>query len=197
MSLNNEDSMDLPPSIALPSAQSNGVPEARRFENTGAVEMAVLEAVNSEEATVEALAKLILRSQPSSGGGGGSGSGDGAKDIKRNRWLAAVLVLVLTPGGMTATYYAVRDQGLANAAQVNLLNEKVDRADPKIEQNSKVIQTIQLNVSKIETSVDSMKLQQTAIAAGIESLKQVNVTHLEKENDKLERELRRERNNNR
>ena len=77
MSLNNEESVDLPLSIVHSDAPSNGVPKVRRFENTGEVERAVSAAINSDENTVEALAKLILGSQPKQGGGSGSGGGYG------------------------------------------------------------------------------------------------------------------------
>lgn len=195
MPLSNEDSVDmpsveLPMSIALPSS---GVPEHREFENTGEVATAVAAAVASDEDTMTALAKLIISSQPSQDGGGGGGGDAGVKvlkDIKRHKWLAALMAMVLGPGGMTATYYAIKDRGIANESAVQQLTQDAIEIHPKIESNTDDIRLIKVDVSKINKSVDDMKTQQTAIANGIESLKQVNVDRLEKENDKLERKIR-------
>lgn len=198
MTVTNEDCLGAPRN-AVPRlvVQSNGVPRDRRFENTGAVETAVSRAVASEENTVTALAKLILASQPANntadGGAGAGGGDDGEKSlraIKKHKWLAAIMALVLGPGGMTATYYAIKDRGIANESAVQQLRKDAAVIHPKIEENTKDVQLIKIDISKIERSVMDLKKQNTSIAAGVESLKQVNVDRLEKQNDRLERKIR-------
>ena len=190
MALPNEDSVDLPVAIAPP----NGVPAHREFEDTGAIETAVAAAVASEEDTMSALAKLIINSRPSNGGGGGGDAGAKVlKDIKKHKWLAGLMAMILGPGGMTATYYAIKDRGIANEASVRKLTEVQDEVHPKIDSNTKNIRLIKVDVSNIDTSVDQMRVQQTAIVEGIESLKKENVSRLQKENDRLERALARAR----
>lgn len=179
--------------IVHSDAPSNGVPKHRRFENTGAIEMAVKEAVASEENTVEALAKLILGSQKSNDSGDGNGGDAGAKvlkDAKKHKWLVAIMALILGPGGMTATYYAIKDRGIANEAAVEQLTKDAIDIHPKIESNTEDIRLIKVDIGKINTSMETGVKTQKKMLEGIESLKQVNVTRLEKENDKLERKIR-------
>ena len=196
MSVLNEDSIDFPLVIALPSGQSNGVPNARRFENTGEVETAVEAAINSEENTVEALAKLILTSRPSNDGGDGSGSDAGAKvlkDIKRHKWLAVLMTLVIGPGSMTATYYAIKDRGISNETRVQAIEKNMAEDDKQEILDAKEFALVKEDIGKIQGSVKALEGTNTEMLNGIKSLQQVHVTRLERENIKLERQLARER----
>ena len=196
MAVLNEDSIDLPRSVAMPPGNSNGLPGSMRFENTGEVETAVAAAIDSEENTVEALAKLILVSQ--SGGSGGGDAGEKVlKDIKKHKWIAVLLTLVIGPGSMTATYYAIKERGISN--ERNIQSIKVEMIDDKIRQNAntKEIGLIKKDIGKIQESFKVVEKSSGEMLKGIKSLQQVNVTRLEKENTKLERQLARERERNR
>lgn len=163
--------------------ESNGVQDPVVFETTGEVEKAVMAAVDSEENTVVALAKLILGSQSN---GNGNGNGSGAKEPKRNKWLMALVVLVLGSGGTTAVIYTTSDIAKANSLEV----EHLKQLGPRLDKTEEDIGTIQVDLGKIEQSVASGARQTAKVLEGIKSLKEENVNRLVKENEKLERKVR-------
>lgn len=186
----------------LPKVQAttpaNGVPEIRTFENTGEIQKAVEEAVASEENTGVALAKLILGAVNDNSGGGGGGGDAGAnyvKEIKRHKWLAALLSLVVGSGGMVGTFYALKARAENNSTAVESIKAEVKSTNLRIGENTEQIRLIKVDVSDINTSVAQVKTQNTDISNNIKELKQENVDRLEKENAKLEREIRRLENN--
>jgi len=186
MSVNNEDLLPLD----LVQTPSNGVPNTRRFENTGEVELAVSAAVDSDENTAEALARLILGAR-SIGGGGGDGDGGevGAKyvkEIKRHKWVAALMAMLLGPGGALAVVYATSDRSKANEAKA----KSHDAYGPRITKTEAAVAEIQGDIAKIETSVASAKTQQTKILSGIGELKQENIERVEDELADTKRLLR-------
>lgn len=185
MSVNTEEVVDL----SMARALSNGVPRERRFVDTGAVETAVAEAVDSEENTVEALAKLILGSQPAPGGsGGGDGSNEAkvVKEIKRHKWIAALMALLLGPGGAIAVVYATSDRSKANAASI----EAHKAFGPRITETEAAVAEIKQDIGKIQTDVKTGKDQAAKILTGIDELKKENINRMTDELKETKRLLR-------
>lgn len=179
MSLNTEEVVDLP---------MNGVPAERHFVDTGAVETAVAAAVDSEENTVEALAKLILGSQPTNGGDGGNDSGAKyVKEIKRHKWVAVLMAMVLGPGGAFAVVYATSDRSKANAATI----ESHNAFGPRITKTESDVYEIKNDIGDLKTSDAAGQKQQTEILKGITELKKENVDRMTAELEETKRLLRR------
>lgn len=168
----------------------NGIPIVRRFEDTGEIEVAVAEAVASEQDTGVALAKMILAAVRGEGGkGGGNGNQAGAKyvkEIKRHKWVAAIMALLLGPGGAIAVVYATSDRSKANAAKV----ESHDAFGPRIADTESAVEEIRSDIGKIQLNVSGAKLQQTEILKGIGELKKENITRMTDELSETKRLLR-------
>lgn len=188
MALLNDDIVSITPSVP-----SDGIPTQRRFEDTADIKKAVDDAVASEGSTDQALARLILSTMRPPDGDVGTKV---LKDMKKHKWLAGLMALVLGPGGMIATYYAVKDRGIANEAAVTAIKEELRAGNVRERETTDEITLIKSDISKINTWFESAGTKHQLMLDGIQSLRQVNVTRLEKENDKLEQELRRQRNIN-
>lgn len=172
---------------------SEAVPEPIEFENTGQIVSAVMAAGNEDlmSAFVQKAAEAFAASNGGNGNGNGGDPEKTLKEIKRHKWLAALMALLFGSGGMVGSYYALKALAASNADRVQAVEVDAKATKQRIEKNSDDIRLIRVNVNGINESVGGMKDQQTAIVDGIEDLKQENVDRLEKENAKLEREIRR------
>ncbi len=173
-------------------------PEPIPFEETGRVSSALYAAVEgtpemTPENFLEELAQKIFE-KGGGGGGGSDGEDPGAKtlkEIKRHKWLAALMSLLLGSGGMVGSYYALKARAASNTHEVEAIKTTTKAAKISIDQNTDDIRVIKVEVGGTNKAVGEMKTQQTVIAEGIESLKQENVNRLERELEKAEREIRR------
>ena len=174
------------------SPDLDGIPETREFETTGQMMKAVLATNPSEDlmtAFVQKAAEAFAANN--SGGGDGRDPEETLKEMKRHKWLAALLALLFGSGGMVGSYYALKAQTASNTEKVEAIEKAAKAAAPRIEKNASEIRLIKADVSDFNKAVGEVKAQNKEIAEGVESLKQVNVNRLEKENEKLEREIRR------
>ncbi len=82
---------------------------------------------------------------------------------------------------------------LAGFGTYRAYQEKTDNNEKSIEVIDQKVQQIDDKVGKIETGLEGVQKGQAAIVEGLDSLKQDKLEGLERERDKLERELARER----
>lgn len=189
----------MPEETTNPGGPRNGVVEHVDFEETGKVLSMMAHRVagdEDEDKLVDAMERLLVKR----GGGGGDGDDPGeryVKEIRRHKWIAAVMALILGPTGMVGAYYAIRDRSIANASGVEALKKQVNGDDthpgiaPRVLEAEESIRLIKVRVGTIDKSMKSIETSQTAIQGGIEELKAENVKRLEDELSEARRELRR------
>lgn len=165
----------------------SGVPTPRKFENTGEIEEAVTRAIESPENTEVALAKLILGAVQHTEDDTHDNGLKYVKEIKRHKWVAAIMALFLGPGGAVAVVYATSDRSKENAAKI----EVHDTYDSRIQKTEKSVEEIKHDIGKIQTSVSAAKSQQAEILSGIGELKKENINRMTKELEETKRLLRR------
>lgn len=184
------------PGRPTPRAESNGlaavpeaVPEVIEFENTGRMSAAIRKAMESE-GSEDLVSEMISVLRRTGDGGGGDDPGEKTlKEIKRHKWLAALMSLFLGSGGMVGSYYALKARAASNTKEVEVLKEAAKTTEPRIENNAKDIRLLKGDVSGINKSVGEMKGQQTTIVDGIEELKNENVKRLKQELKDAKQEL--------
>jgi hypothetical protein len=189
---------DSPTPVTLPGKRrevtpANGVPEVVEFETTDQMVGEFLKVAAGTEHLVDLFVKK-LQEHGSPVGGGSEGGDAGAKyvkEIKRHKWIAALMAMIVGPGGAIAVVVATSDRSKANSQEVIHLKEADKALTPKVQRNTEDIRLIKVDVSGINKSIGEVNDSQTAIAAGIEDLKKENVNRLQKELDNANRQLRR------
>lgn len=183
--------------VRAESPTLSGVPEEVEFENTGKIVSDLIASGASEDLMSAFVQKAAEAFAASSGGGGDDDSNPEKtlREIKKHKWLAALMALLFGSGGMVGSYYALKAQAASNTEKVEQVEAAAKATEPVIEKNTDDIRLIKVDVSNINKSVGEMKTQQTAIVNGINTLKKEaqteKQTRLEEKVKALERENRR------
>jgi len=177
------------------------VPAEEEFEDTGRVSRAFHTQLKEGAAAmaghgeigynpdqfIDTIAKKLIEHGSGGGGGGGVPPEVHKKQIKRHNWIAVIMAAILGPGGALTVIYATSDRSKANSMKI----EQVEKLEPRVKQTEEDVRYIKASVKGVSEKVDTAMVQQTAIAAGIEELKDENVNRLKEELDEAKRELRR------
>ena len=122
--------------------------------------------------------------------GGGT---NGKPPSKVKSWsLTAVVALLGSLAAGFGTYKAY--QAKVDSNEASIIEHKAEPMHPAA---AKEYQEIKTKVDKVEHTLDDVKTGQAAIVTGLNALKQDKLDGLERERDKLERELAREKRRNR
>jgi hypothetical protein len=178
-------------------ADSSAIPKAVVFERTDRLSKDLYNAVSGDDSEESALTpenfieQLAEKLGEMTGGGGGGGGGQTKKEAKKQNIVAILLMLLIGPGGAMAVIYATRDEARSNTQDVEYLKKASKKLEPRVEDTEDNIRLIKVRVGTIDKSINAIETSQTAIAGGIEELKQENVKRLQDELDEAKRELRR------
>ena len=163
----------------------NGVPMTREFEDTGRLAAAVAGGLGEDPGSDSDLIRLLTVKL--SGGGDGDGGARYAKEIKKHKWIAALMALVLGTGGPLAVIYATRDQSRANAQEI----ESRKAWGVQIRDNSNQLEAVSVDIKVLKNTVDGARVIQQEIASGIDELKAESINELKSDLAEARRELRR------
>lgn len=157
---------------------------------------------------IDSIATAVAGKRGGGGDGGDGGGGDDStppeltlREIKKHKWLAAVLSLIFGSGGMVGTFYALKAQSDNNTAQVKEMQEAAKAVEPRITKNTDDIRLIKVDITDIGKNVGKMRTEQQALVTGVNTLKQEaqtakqtrleeKVKELERKNRQLERDSR-------
>lgn len=125
---------------------------------------------------------------------------DGARyvrEIKRHKWIGALLATILGTGGAVGGAVTATDRSQVNQVEVKNIKEETRALDSRVKKTEADIRAINRSVGTISASVGTIQTDQTAIAGGIEELKKENVNRLKNELEDAKAEIRRQERINR
>lgn len=121
-------------------------------------------------------------------GGGGEPPPKVARTMKRHNWAIAIVVGILAPSGIVASYYATKALAENNATQIEKHVDVHDAHREMIDANAKATSEIKQSVDSLGQKIDAEAKSQRELVESVDALKRENVERL---NDEL-RDLRRE-----
>lgn len=137
------------------------------------------------------VSELVSELLRQSGSGGDEPPPRVQKTLKRHNWAIAIVVGILAPSGIVASYYATKALAESNAAKIEKHEATHDEHHDLIDANSEAVREIKGSVDSLADRIEEQTAQQTQLVESVDELKRENVNRLERERDELRREVRR------
>lgn len=166
--------------------KTNGVVNARDWEDTPALRKSAwnhIEASASPEDAAEDIASAFFRKMMEGGGSAPPPTAPPKLSPIKSKTIAALVLLIVGPGGGLAVFYAMDNRSKSN-------QEQVESLAPIVKAHTVQIGELSGDVQVLGDTVDRAMAGQKVIVDGITELKSENIDRLKSELREAKRALR-------